>query len=80
MLIIAMLFSCSCVYSWDGYNRDSSEFIEVEQGNLVRSGLDIEIYHWGDGAYHDEEVIDIYDDELETYDYTTGEYHTYEMD
>mgnify|MGYP001572126340 CR=1 FL=1 len=54
--------------------------IEIEKGNYVREDEDIEVYHWEDGTYHTEEVQGFDGDELETYDYDTGEFHYYEMD
>lgn len=70
--------------AWDGYDYDSGSFVEIESGNLVRSGNDIEIYDYDDGQYHDVEVQDInrYGStvEVEVYDYETGEYRTLEMD
>lgn len=71
---------CSFCYSWDGYDYEACEDIEIEKGNLVRSGREIEVYHRDTGEYHNEEVIDVDDDEVETYDYDTGEYRTYDMD
>ena len=83
-LIFMMLFipclSSSGLFGWDGYDYDAGEFVEVEKGNLVRKDEDIEVYHWDDGAYHDEEVQGFDGKELETYDYSTGEYNSYEMD
>lgn len=70
--------------AWDGYDYESGSFVEIESGNLVRSGNDIEVYDYGDGQYHDVEVQDInrYGNtvEVEVYDYETGEYRTLEMD
>lgn len=74
------ILGSSLLFSWDGYDYDEGEYIEIEKGNLVRRNKDIEVYHWGDGSYHDEEVQGIYKNELETYDYDTGEFHYYEMD
>ena len=76
---IFLISFCTC-YGWDGYNWESGENIEIEKGNLVRSGLDIEVYNWNSGEYNNEEVISISSDEIETYDNETGEYHTYDMD
>ena len=71
---------CSSVYCWDGYDYDKGEYIEIEKGNLVRKHKEIEVFHYEDGCYHDEEVQGFNDNELETYDYDTGKYHYYEMD
>lgn len=77
--IIPFLVS-SFLVGWDGYDYVNSEYVEIEKGNLVREYEDIEVFHYGDCSYHDEEVQGFDDDELETYDYSTGEYHYYEMD
>jgi len=68
------------VLAWDGVDTWTGEPIEIEEGNLVRWREDIEVYHPADGYHHQEEVQEISDGELETYDYTTGEFHYYEMD
>ncbi len=46
----------SLLFAWDGYDYDEGEHVEIEKGNLVRRYKDIEVYHYGDGSYHDEEV------------------------
>lgn len=61
--------------AWEGYDYD----IEVGKGNLVR-GAGIEICHYGDGSYHQEEVLGGCGNEFETYDYETGEFNYYEME
>ena len=72
------------IHAWDGYDYDSGSFVEIEEGNLVREGLDIEIYDYNDGTYKDVEVESISDYggtvEVEVYDYDTGEYRTFEME
>lgn len=70
--------------AWDGYDYETGNYIEIEKGNLVREGRDIEIYDYETGEYKDVEVEDIrrYGStvEVEVYDYETGEYRTFEMD
>lgn len=68
------------VFSWDGYDYDTGNYIEIEKGNLVRAGNDIEIYDYESGEYRDVEVQGMVGNELEVYDYDTGEYRTFEMD
>ncbi len=75
-----LILGSSFLFGWDGYDYDEGEYVEIEKGNLVRKYKDIEVYHYGDGNYHDEEVQGFYGNELETYDYDTGEFHYYEMD
>lgn len=82
--LIFVLLAPTPSYSWDGYDHDSGNYIEIEEDNLVRSGNDIEIYDYEDNSYKDVEVQDIQEYgnsvELEVYDYDTGEYRTFEMD
>lgn len=84
ILAIIIFLSPIASYGWDGYDYDSGSYVEIEGGNLVRSGQDIEIYDYGTGEYNDVEVqsIDSYGSgtEVEVYDYDTGEYRTLEMD
>lgn len=79
-LFLLPILGCSFLFGWDGYDFDEGEYIEIEKDNLVRRHKDIEVYHYGDGSYHNEEVQGIHNDKLETYDYDTDEFHYYEMD
>ena len=83
-LVVLLCLVSSPVLAWDGYDYDSGDYVEIDKGNLVRTGRDIEIYDYGDGEYHDVEVQDInrYGSrvEVEVYDYETGEYRTLEME
>lgn len=85
IVIIALLFlQTEMSYAWDGYNYDDGNFVEIEKGNRVRSGSDIEVYNYGSGEYHDVTVESItrYGNsvELEVYNWDTGSYETYEME
>ncbi len=84
ILTVAILFISVSVFAWGGYDYDTGTFIEIEQGNLVRSGSDIEIYNYGTNEYHEVEVDSVtqYGStvEIEIYDYDTGEYSVIEMD
>lgn len=70
--------------AWDGYDYDRSSSVEIERGNLVRSGNDIEFYDYGDGSYHQAEVQDINryanEVEVEVYDNELGESRTLTME
>ena len=70
----------SFLNAWEGYDYDTGNYIEIESGNLVRSGNEIEIYDYQTGEYKNVEVESIKDKELEVYDHETGEYRTFEMD
>jgi hypothetical protein len=88
--IISYLILClglsSQVFAWTGYDYDSSSYVEVEKGNLVREGEDIEIYDYGNGEYKDVYVQSIESTgtgaglEVEVYDYDTGETRTFDME
>lgn len=83
-IMMLVLLSCSPALAWDGYDYESGSNIEIDSGNLVRSGNDIEIYDYGAGEYKDVEVQSIYDyggsTVIEVYDYDSGEYRELEMD
>ena len=57
-LILCFLFLCisSLSLAWDGYDWESGSYVEIEDGNLVREGEEIEIYDWETGEYNDVEV------------------------
>lgn len=81
VLLLFLFFSLiGLAKAWEGYDYEKGEYIEIESGNLVRSGEEIEVYHYDTGEYKYEEVQSVDSDEVETYDYETGEYHTYEME
>lgn len=71
-------------WAWDGYDHERGAPVEIERGNLVRPGQDIEIYDYSDGTYKDVEVQSIHGTgsgaEVEVYDHSTGEYRTLDMD
>jgi pyruvate/2-oxoglutarate/acetoin dehydrogenase E1 component len=71
-------------FAWDGYDYQKGSYVEIEKGNLVRPGKDIEIYNYSTGEYKDVEVQSIHGSgsgaEVEVYDYDTSEYRTLDMD
>lgn len=87
---VGTLMSFICIvlpgisYGWDGYDYDSGTYVEIEKGNLVRPGSEIEIYDYGTGEYRNVEVQSIQGNgsgaEVEVHDYETGETRTLEMD
>lgn len=79
LLIVLCITTLPC-FSWDGYDYDRGDYIEIERGNLVRVGNDIEIYDYSTGTYKDVEVQSISNGEIEVYDYDTDEYRTFDMD
>ncbi len=83
-LFVLFVLISSTAFAWDGYDYEKEAYVEIDKGNLVRSGNDIEIYDYSTGEYKDVEVQDIHDSgstvEVEVYDYETGEYRTLEME
>lgn len=84
LVAAALLGTVACGFAWDGYDSDTGDAVEIEKGNLVRSGRDIEIYDYGAGEYRDVTVerIERWGStvEVEVYDSESGEYRTFEMD
>ncbi|NGX47163.1 MAG: hypothetical protein K1000chlam3_00535 [Chlamydiae bacterium] len=62
------ILGTSFLFGWDGYDYEKGECIEIGKGNLVRKYKDIEVYHYGDSCYHNEEVQGFHGKELKTYD------------
>ena len=83
-IIFLIFISFSINAEWNGYDWDSGNYVDIESGNLVREGQNIEIYDWGTGSYSDVEVTDIDSfgsgTEVEVYDYSSGEYRILDMD
>jgi hypothetical protein len=71
-------------YAWEGYDYEKETDIEIEKGNLVRSGKDIEFYDYEAGEYRDAEVLGIHRDgskvTIDVYDYDSGENREFEME
>ena len=83
-LSIFILMISTQAVAWDGYDYESGSDVEIEQGNLVRPGEEIEFYDYGSGEYRygDVESIDSNGSsvEVEVYDQESGEYRTFEME
>lgn len=75
----------SCMaFGWDGYDYGKGTYVEIEKGNLVREGREIEIYDYSKGGYRSVEVDSINrigsSIEIEVTDTETGESRTLDMD
>jgi predicted CopG family antitoxin len=72
------------VLAWDGYDYESGDYVEFEEGNLVREGEEVEYYDYDSGEYRYGDVESVESSgsgaEVEVYDYESGEYRTFEMD
>lgn len=51
-------------WAWSGYDYGTGAHVEIESGNLVRPGQDIEIYDYSDGSYKEVEVQNIINYEI----------------
>ncbi len=84
LLTISLLIVFASCFAWDGYDYDKGSYVEIDKGNLVRQGREIEYYDYGSGEYKYGyvESINNYGSsvEVEVYDSDTGEYRTFEMD
>jgi hypothetical protein len=65
-MFIPMLLASAALFAfaapaagWDGVDTESGAQVEIERGNLVRSGRDIEVYDYETGQYHDITIGDI---------------------
>ena len=45
--------------AWDGTDENGNS-VEIDSGNLVRTGGDIEYYNYADGNYHEATVDSVY--------------------
>ncbi len=72
------------VLAWDGYDYESGTSVEIEKGNLVRPGQEIEFYDYEKGEYRYGDVESIQrrgsSVDVEVYDQDMGETRTFEME
>lgn len=52
-----MLIFTNKALSWTGYEKDSTNMIEISQGNLVREGLVIDFFDANNSQTHQAEVL-----------------------
>ena len=82
-VLVCFSFSVTSL-AWEGYDREKGEFVEIEEGNLVRAGEQIDVFNWSKGEYQQVVVEDVTDVglsiEVEVYDPETGESTVYDMD
>ena len=83
VLTLAMAMISTQCWAWDGFDYDTGHDVEIDKGNTVRQGRDIEIYNWDTGEYQDVTVDSIQrrgnSVEIEIYEYDTGTYRSLEM-
>ena len=85
LIISLLMILCPVhVYSWDGYDYDTENYIEFDLEVYVVQGKDFDIYDYSDESRHTVHVISINNNGnevvIEGYDYDEGEYRTFYMD
>jgi hypothetical protein len=87
MIIIIFILSLIVVvpaFAWEGYDYERGTYVEIEKGNLVRPGQEIEYYDFDKGEYRYGDVESIKRSgssvEVEVYDSDSGDYRNFEMD
>ena len=81
--ICALTAASSLANAWDGTNTNTGASVEIEQGQLVRSGETIDVYDSNEGyKSYDIDNVTRYGStvEIEATDSATGESTTLEMD
>lgn len=82
--IAAFLLLPCAAYAWDGTDTDTGASVEIEEGNLVRSGETIEVYDYDRGEYHNIDVDSVESNgsgaTVEGYDTDTGNYVEFDME
>jgi hypothetical protein len=83
-IFLALLLFPISALSWDGFDYESGTNVEIEKGNLVRPGREIEYFDYGSGQYKSGEVESIRRSgrsvEVEVLDNESGEIRTFDMD
>jgi len=84
ILLVSMAAFSSHTIAWDGYDYERGAYVEIEKGNLVRPGREIEYYDYdaGEFKYGDVESIRRIGSsvEVEVLDHESGEIRTFEME
>ena len=68
---------------WSGYDYDAGCAIEILGTGAIIPDQDAEIFDYGNGAYHDVQIVSIKRNgrvEIEVYDYDTEDYRTFVME
>jgi hypothetical protein len=82
LIAIAMSATCSLAHAWEGTNTNTGSTVEIDHGELVRSGETIEVYDSNEGSKtYDVDSINrsAGSVEIEATDTSTGETTTLEM-
>ena len=84
LIMIAVFLMSPDVQAWDGYDFNKGSYVEIAEGNLVRSGNEIEFYDYASDENRSGEVESVtgYGSSLVVviYDNNSGEYRALDMD
>jgi hypothetical protein len=84
-LILLLIFPLS-VFSWDGFDYDAGNYIEIDDPDIssLAPGTIIQIYDDEDSNYHAAEIMSVVrtlnETNIEAFDQDTDEYRTFEME
>lgn len=85
ILIILLLFPLSA-YSWDGFDYDTGDYIEIDDSDRpsIAPGAVIQIYDYEDSNHHTVEIMSVVktldETNVEVFDQDADEYRTFEME
>lgn len=82
--ILAIILFTSVCFGWSRYDWENHSYVDIEKGNKVRSGSEIEIFDYKDSRYKNVEVLGINrgigsSTEIEIYDHSDNSYRILEM-
>ncbi|MGV8056732.1 MAG: DUF5334 family protein [Smithellaceae bacterium] len=86
LIISLILIFPLTVFSWDGYDYENGNYIEINDSDIpaLAPGAIIEIYDNEDNNHHAVQIISISktldETNIEAYDQDTDEYRTFEME
>lgn len=83
ILFLTLTAASFLALAWEGYDYKRGTHVEIEKGNLVRPGKEIEIFDYQKGRCQNVEVEAVHRNgstvEVEVRDYQSGETRTLEM-
>ena len=85
IIILILIFPLS-VFSWDGFDYETGNYIEIDDSDIssLATGAIIQIYDNKDNDHHTIEIMSIVktsdETNIEAFDQDAGEYRTFEME
>jgi hypothetical protein len=82
--MLAVFLISPNIQTWEGYDYNKGSYVEIIEGNLVRSGNEVEFYDYGSGENRSGEVESVTGFGASVvvviYDNNAGEYRALDMD